>query len=115
MDFSFYRKLRTPAPLRNAIKKFLRNKKAVALVLGCLVLGGYVVFSNHGVLMRFRLQRQKIELEQKIKVAEEEGKSIQRQSKALDTDRTAVEKIAREKYGMARQGETVYKVKKDEE
>ena len=115
MAFSFYRKLKTPAPLHDAIKKFLRNKRAVVTVLGCILFGGYVVFSNHGILKRIQLQKEKAELEQKIRTAEEEGKSLQQQSKALDVDRKAVEKVARERYGMARQGETVYKVKKEEE
>ena len=47
---------------------------------------------------------------QKIQQAEQEQKQLQDQSKALDGDKKAVEKVAREKYGMVREGEKVYRV-----
>jgi cell division protein FtsB len=37
----------------------------------------------------------------------------QEQIKALETDKKTIEKTAREKYGMKREGETVYQVKKE--
>ena len=70
----------------------------------------YVLFNNQGVLQRIRLERQKKEMLQKIQQAEEEQKHLQDQSKALDGDKKAVEKVAREKYGMVREGEKVYRV-----
>ncbi len=70
----------------------------------------YVLFNNQGVLQRIRLERQKKEMLQKIQQAEEEQKQLQDQSKALDGDKKAVEKVAREKYGMVREGEKVYRV-----
>ena len=36
----------------------------------------------------------------------------QSQSKALDGDKKEIEKVARERYGMVREGEKVYKVNK---
>jgi cell division protein FtsB len=50
---------------------------------------------------------------EKVKAAEEETKRLQSYLKALEGDKKTIEKVAREKYGMARPGETVYKVKKD--
>ncbi len=70
----------------------------------------YVLFNNQGVVQRVRLERQKKEMLQKIQQAEEEQKQLQDQSKALDGDKKAVEKVAREKYGMVREGEKVYRV-----
>ena len=55
---------------------------------------------------------EKAELEAKIQQAMEETKQLQADSKALDGDKKAIEKVAREKYGMIREGETVYKVRK---
>jgi cell division protein FtsB len=49
-----------------------------------------------------------------IRSAEAENKRLQAESKALDGDKKVIEKVAREKYGMVREGETVYKVKKKE-
>ncbi len=112
MDNLFYRKQRKRFDLKAAAKKLLKNKKLM-LVLGVSVLlGSYVVFGNRGILQRIRLQQQKAELEVKIRQAEDETKNLQSQSKALDGDKKAIEKVAREKYGMVREGEKVYKVNK---
>ena len=53
-------------------------------------------------------------MERKIREADAETKALQAQSKALDGDKKAIEKVARERYGMVRQGEKVYKVDKEE-
>jgi cell division protein FtsL len=114
MDNLFYRKTKKSFDLKAAAKKLLKNKKLMIACSVVVLMGGYVVFGNHGILQRMRLQQQKAELEVKIKQAEEETKSLQSQSKALDGDKKAIEKVAREKYGMVREGEKVYKVNKEQ-
>ncbi len=109
MDSSFYRKLtRGLGPVR-ILKKFVKNKKAMALTaIGTIVLV-YGVLGNHGLVQRWKLQHEKAELERKIKEASEETKQLQNESHDLDTNLKAIEKVARERYGMAREGERVYK------
>jgi cell division protein FtsB len=114
MDSLFYRKTGRRFGLRSSMLRLLHNRKATAVLLVGVLAGGFLLFSNHGILQRIRLQQQKTELEQKIREAEEETKSLQSQSRALDGDRKAIEKVARERYGMARPGERVYKVQKNE-
>ena len=112
MDNLFYRKDKKKFDVRATLKKFAKNKRAMlGLVLGVpLVL--FLLFGSHGIVQRIRLQSQKAELETKIQQAETETKQLQAESNALDGDKKAIEKVAREKYGMAREGETVYKVRK---
>ena len=74
-----------------------------------LVVLVYGVLGNHGIVERLRLQHEKAELERKIKEGNEETKQLQDQSRDLDTNMKAIEKVARERYGMARQGERVYR------
>ncbi len=112
MDNLFYRKTKPRFDARAALKKLLKNKKLLLMCGIAVVVAGIVVFGNRGILQRMRLQQQKAELEVKIRQAEEETKSLQSQSKALDGDKKAIEKVAREKYGMVREGEKVYKVNK---
>jgi len=50
---------------------------------------------------------------EKVKADSIETKRLQEQIKALEGDKKTIEKTAREKYGMAREGETLYQVKKD--
>jgi cell division protein FtsB len=112
MDNLFYRKDKRKLDVRAILKKIAKNRRAMlGLVLGVpLVL--FLLFGNHGIVQRIRLQNQKAELEMKIQQAGAETKQLQAESKALDGDKKAIEKVAREKYGMARDGETVYKVRK---
>ena len=112
MDNLFYRKDRKKLDIRAMVKKLGKNKRAmIGLVVG-LPLILFLFFGNHGIVQRIRLQNQKSELEVKILQAESETKQLQVESKALDGDRKAIEKLAREKHGMIREGETVYKVRK---
>jgi len=111
MESLFYRKQRKGF----SVAKLLRNKKILAGVLIGLPILSYVLFGSHGIVQRVRLESQKEELEAKVKAAEEENLLLEAESKALDSDKKAIEKVAREKYGMAREGETVYRVKKSEE
>jgi cell division protein FtsB len=109
-DGDFYRKLDRRVDLRLALKRLLSNRRLVlGLALG-VPLALFVLFGNRGVVQRVRLQAQKAELEQKIREAEAEARRLQQESRALDGDRKTIEKVAREKYGMVREGETVYRV-----
>ena len=96
--------------MRSLFSRVWSNKKLSAILAGAFVILLYVLFNNQGVLQRVRLEREKKEMLQKIGKAEQEQKQLQDQSKALDGDKKAVEKVAREKYGMVREGEKVYRV-----
>ncbi|HTP80646.1 MAG TPA: septum formation initiator family protein [Bacteroidota bacterium] len=99
--------------LKSLLRSMLKNKRVtVAVVLAFLFLF-YAVFDNKGIFARIRLESQKRDLIQKVKNAEEENKALEAQIHAMEGDKKTIERIAREKYGMARQGETVYRVKKD--
>lgn len=86
------------------------NKKLTAALVAGFILLLYALFNNNGILQRIRLEHEKKDLEQKIEHAQQEQKQLLDQSKALDGDKEAIEKVAREKYGMIRPGEKVYRV-----
>lgn len=88
------------------------RRRALFLIAGTLF-ASYILFNNRGVIARIRLEHQRQVMIEKVKAAEEETKRLQSYLQALDGDRKTIEKVAREKYGMAREGETVYKVKKN--
>ncbi len=93
-----------------------------SLIIGLPILL-FITFSNRGALQRIRLENEKMEWEQKVRAAEEEQLRLRQLSKTLDAEPSTpkeraasnelIEKIAREKYGMVKEGETVYKVKKE--
>ena len=96
--------------MRALFSRLWSNKKLSAILAVAFVILLYVLFNNQGVVQRVRLEREKKGALQKIQHAEQEQKQLQEQSKALDGDKKAVEKVAREKYGMVREGEKVYRV-----
>ena len=113
MEGQFYRKIRTSSTLHRLAKKvFKTRRRALAVIAGMFVVA-FVLFNNRGVVARIRLEVERREMIEKVREAEKETKRLQSYLKALDGDRKTIEKVAREKYGMAREGETVYKVKKD--
>lgn len=110
MDSLFYRKIRSGFQIREVAKKLLKNKRATIKIVAGIVLAMYILLGNHGVVQRMRLSGEKAELLGKIERAEAENRNLRATAKALEGDRMAIEKVARERYGMIREGETVYKI-----
>jgi cell division protein FtsB len=112
MNGLFYRKDKQGFSLKAALLKLLKNKRfMVRFVIGSAIVL-YMLFESHGIVQRIRLQQQKKDFIAKIQEAGNETKRLQAESKALDGDPKAIEKVAREKHGMIREGETVYRVNK---
>lgn len=109
MENQFYRKKKSPWDLREPLRQLLRNKRFLLVLAIGLPLAGVVLFGSRGVISRVRLEHQKAGLEQQLREAEAENRRLREQSKALDGDRATIERMAREKHGMVRPGETVYK------
>jgi len=110
MENQYYRK---PRPkIKSWINKTLRKKRVLLVLLIAIPAVSFMMFSNKGIIQRFSLESEKKEIQVQIHQAQQEQLLLQQQSKALDTDPKAIEKVAREKYGMIKEGETVYKVKR---
>jgi cell division protein FtsB len=113
MEGQFLRRIQKPKWLQGITKRvFKTRRRAIVVIIGTLLVS-YVLLNNRGVIARIRLEHQRQAMVEKVRAAEEETKRLQSYLKALDGDKKTIEKVAREKYGMAREGETVYKVKKN--
>ncbi len=110
MEELYLRRFRKRRWLRGRIRFW--NKKLLLRLLILLPILLYVLFNNKGVVPRVRLELQKREMEQKIQEAEAKGRRLQEEVKAIEDDLDAIEKVAREKHGMVRKGEKVYRVEK---
>ncbi len=109
MENLFYRKKKSPWDLRELLRRLLRNNRLLLIIAVATPLVGYLLFGSRGIIQRLRLEHQKVEMEQRIRDAETEADRLKKESKALDDDRAAIERVAREKHGMVRPGETVYR------
>jgi len=113
MDDQYYRKPKPKQSIILWLKKIIGNRRLFVTLLIAIPMVSFVMFSNKGVLKRMSLESDKQAMQDKVQQALREQSQLQRESKALDNDNRAIEKVAREKYGMIREGETVYKVKKE--
>ncbi|HUN64753.1 MAG TPA: septum formation initiator family protein [Bacteroidota bacterium] len=112
MDSQYYRKQKRSFSLKAVLSRAMRNRTLMLGLLFSLPVCFFILFSNRGVLKRMNLEDEKRDMTEKVRMAELEHDRLAAQSKALDADQHAIEKVAREKHGMIRDGETVYKVKK---
>ena len=113
MDDQFLRKPRPKSSLGSPLKKIFANKRILVILLIVVPMLSFVSFSTKGILKRLSLESEKRAMEEKVRDAQREQVRMQEHSKSMDKDVKAIEKVAREKYGMIREGETVYKVKKE--
>lgn len=75
------------------------------VVLGAIFLPGYSKFEK----LKARSQK----LERRISIMEAENKRMEEEKKKLESDLTYMEEVAREKLGMVKKGEIVYKAVKE--
>jgi len=112
MEDQYYRKVKPK--FKSWFNRSLRKKSVLITLVIVLPAISFILFSNKGILQRLNLESDKKIMEEKIRQAQAEQQRLQQESKALDTDPKAIEKVAREKYGMIKDGETVYKVKREQ-
>ncbi|HWP83474.1 MAG TPA: septum formation initiator family protein [Bacteroidota bacterium] len=110
MDSQFYRNLKKPRWWKEQTRQVVSQPKRALIIIGAILLGFFVLLNNKGVIARVQLELERREVQEKVRQAEEETKQLQAQLKALEGDKKTIEKIARERYGMAREGETIYRV-----
>ena len=94
------------------LQKFLKGvKKRTAVVLVILSIGlVYTLFDSRGLIQRIRLESEKSSLVSKIRALEQKNASMQAEIEKLKTNDQEIERIAREKYFMRRNGEKIIKV-----
>jgi len=85
----------------------------VLYLLILLVIVSYAVFGKKGILQRVELEMENKELQQKLKYEQEKSIMLQKEIEELKSSEKKIEKVAREKYGMTKEGEEIYKVQTD--
>jgi cell division protein FtsB len=83
------------------------SKELWALALGFLAI--HDIFGAHGVLAMRRTQQEASQIRREIQRLDEENRKLQDRVKALRTDPSAIEGIARD-MGLARPGEFIFKL-----
>lgn len=99
------------------VKSIFKNPKRRVLVIGVsiiMIFFAIVIFSDYGLLNRFKLEYKRLtlnrEIEEKIRLSD----SLKNEIELLKSDPATIERIAREKYGMKRKNEEVYYLPREE-
>ena len=87
-------------------KKFVRG----TLLLLAAILFIVFFFGDHGLLQLYKLKKERTKIQNHISYLRENRKKLMIEKNRLENDLKYIEKIAREKYRMAKPGEKVFKV-----
>lgn len=86
------------------------NSRVVLVVIFFLGLISLASLGNKGIIQRFNLESEKEDLEKQLEAEVRKSQELLKEIEELKTSDTKIEKVAREKYGMTKDGEKIYKV-----
>ena len=87
-------------------KKFIRG----ILLIIAITLSIVFIFGDHGLLQLYKLKKERSEIQKHISKLRENREQLISEKNRLENDLEYIEKLAREKYRMAKPGEKVFKV-----
>jgi len=99
-------KTSTKKHLANVQKSFLRG--VIFLFVATLLI--IFVFGDHGLFQLYKLKKERAEIQLYITQLRKDREILYNEKNRLENDLQYVEKLAREKYRMAKPGEKVFKV-----
>ena len=87
-------------------KKFIRGVLSLIAITLLIVF----VFGDHGLFQLYKLKKERAEIQKHISQLRENREVLISEKNRLENDLEYIEKLAREKYRMAKPGEKVFKV-----
>ena len=90
------------------------RKSFLFIVLAGFVVVWFTFIDTYSLWTRFKLMQRKGDLKHKTEQLKAETVELREKVKKLKTDPALLERIAREEYGMKKEGETVYKINEKE-
>jgi cell division protein FtsB len=110
----FERRQEIEDSLVKKIARFFKyNKLALIFLLIILAHIGLAIFSSKGLLTRVKLDTDRKQLEKQLQEEVKKGEDLKKEINEINTSDKKIEKIAREKYGMTKDGEKIIKIKID--
>ena len=85
-----------------------RRLAPVWLVFIVLLMLGFAMFGDRGVLRTLQTNRYKAELQKELQVLQDERQRLKDEITRLRQDKDYLEQLARKKLGMVREGELIY-------
>ncbi len=95
---------------KNILRYIYHRRKFFLYLLVVLAILSYAVFGKKGILQRVELEMENRQLKEKLKTEQDKTLMLEKEIEELKTSDKKIEKVAREKYGMVKDGEEIYKV-----
>jgi cell division protein FtsB len=99
--------------LKKIARFFKYNKLALIFMFVIIAHIGLAIFGSKGFLTRMKLDSTKKQLEKQMQDEVKKGEDLKKEINDINTSDKKIEKIAREKYGMTKDGEKIIKIKID--
>ncbi len=96
------------------VLRFIKYNKLITLVIAIgLFMLFFIFFSDKGFLTRIKFQKEKERIEKQVAEQKKQQDSLRKVIDSLTNSNDMIEKIARERYYMSKEGEIIYKVEQD--
>ena len=95
---------------KNIVRYIYHRRKFFLYLLVVLAILSYAVFGKKGILQRVELEMENRQLKEKLKTEQDKTLMLEKEIEELKTSDKKIEKVAREKYGMVKDGEEIYKI-----
>jgi cell division protein FtsB len=89
----------------NFFRENPRRRAFIVGVSGFTILLIITLFSDYGLVNRFRMDYEKVRLNENLQQQKNISDSLKNEIKLLQTDTLTIERVAREKYGMKKKNE----------
>jgi len=94
----------------NQLRSFFRHNARYFFALAFFLLLLQDVFGTHGLVAMHRSKNQIQRVQTQISQLDHENQQLQQRIHSLKTDPAAIEKIARDRMGLARPGEMIFQI-----
>jgi cell division protein FtsB len=96
------------------VLRFIKyNKFFTLLALVIISILIYAVLADKGLLTRLRFQNEKAKYEKQLIDERKKTDTLKKEVDSLNNSDDKIERVAREKYGMTKEGEVIYKIEVD--
>jgi cell division protein FtsL len=87
------------------------SKSFIVLVMGAFIFIWFAIFDTYSLWARYQLNQRQETLKTKTEHLETETQQLKQKIENLSKEPALLERIAREEYGMKKEGEFIYKIK----
>lgn len=102
--------METESLSKKAARFIKYNSRFVLVIVFFTGLISLAVFGNKGIIQRYKLESEKKDLERQLDEEYRKADMLKKEIEELNTSDEKLEAVAREKFGMTKEGETIQKV-----